>query len=366
MGEAVEDPLLETRHRFLAADARALPMVADGSVQLVLTSPPYPMVAMWDGVFSDLSPAAAAALAADDGPGAFEAMHAELDRVWAECARVLSPGGLLCINIGDATRTVGKAFQLYSNHARIVAAAQALGLSPLPDILWRKPTNAPNKFMGSGMLPGGAYVTYEHEYVLIFRKGNRRVFRGAAKERRSRSAYFWEERNVWFSDLWTDLRGTRQRLNAAARKRSAAYPLELALRLVQMYSCQGDTVLDPFSGTGTTAQAALMTARDSVSVDILEELRGSWAAGLEEGLAKAEAAARARLDRHRRFVDHRIASGKALKHSSLVYGIPVMTRQEVKLELLAPRSLHWEHGEARAACAPVRWPKTSINTNTQQ
>lgn len=363
MGPSAADARLETRHVFHAADARDLSVVADGAVQLVLTSPPYPMVAMWDGVFSDLSPAAAAALAAGDGPGAFEAMHAELDRVWAECSRVLSPGGLLCVNIGDATRTVGKAFQLYSNHARVVAAAQALGLSPLPDILWRKPTNAPNKFMGSGMLPGGAYVTYEHEYVLIFRKGNRRVFRGAAKERRSRSAYFWEERNVWFSDLWTDLRGTRQRLAAAARKRSAAFPLELALRLVQMYSCQGDTVLDPFSGTGTTAQAALMTARNSVSIDILEELRGSWSAGLEDGVDQAQRQARGRLDRHRHFVDRRIASGRVIKHSSLVYGLPVMTRQEVKLELWAPRSLDWEDGTARADCVPVRWPKSPISTD---
>ena len=102
---------------------------------------------------------------------AFELMHAELDKVWDECFRVLKSGGFLCINIGEATRTVGNEFRLYNNSSRIVSHCTGLGMVNLPNILWRKQTNAPNKFMGSGMLPCGAYVTLEHEWILIFRKG---------------------------------------------------------------------------------------------------------------------------------------------------------------------------------------------------
>jgi DNA modification methylase len=183
----------------------------------------------------------------------FEAQHQALDAVWAECARVLADGGFLCVNIGDATRSLNDQFCLYPNHARILTAAMRLGLTPLPDILWRKPNNSPNKFMGSGTLPAGAYVTYEHEYILILRKGGKRQFSKEEQARRAASAYFWEERNQWFSDLWTDLLGADQRLlDPEARARSAAYPLELPYRLILMYSIEGDVVLDPFVGTGTT------------------------------------------------------------------------------------------------------------------
>ena len=104
-----------------------------------------------------------------------------------------------------------------------------MGFTNLPEIIWRKPTNSPNKFMGSGMLPAGAYVTLEHEFILIFRKGGKRIFKSdAEKLKRQQSAFFWEERNVWFSDLWT-LTGTNQKLNNKnSRERSAAYPFDLA------------------------------------------------------------------------------------------------------------------------------------------
>ena len=202
---------MRSQHRILDGDARVLAGISDASVHLVVTSPPYPMIAMWDEVFSALSPQAGLALAREDGPAAFEAMHQELDRAWAACHRVLVDGGLCCVNIGDATRSLGGRFALWPNHARILAGAMGAGFTVLPDILWHKPTNAPNKFMGSGMLPAGAYVTYEHEYVLVLRKGGGRAFpRPQDKAARQRSAYFWEERNAWFSDLWQGLVGTRQ------------------------------------------------------------------------------------------------------------------------------------------------------------
>lgn len=325
-----------TTHRVLTADARDLSALADGSVQLVVTSPPYPMVAMWDDVLAADDPAVRAALDAEDGPAAFEAMHAQLDRVWAECHRVLAPGGIAAVNIGDATRTLGGQFRLYANHARILTAAERLGFSTLPDILWRKPTNAPNKFMGSGMLPGGAYVTYEHEYVLLLRKGDRRVFSSADKERRRQSAYFWEERNVWFSDLWQGLPGTRQATRRADRDRSAAFPFALPYRLVCMYSLQGDTVLDPFAGTGTTLAAALAAGRSSVGVERDPSFAPIIGAALDDAVGLGQAQARRRLGAHRTFIEDRLLLGKAPKHHNPVHDVSVVTSQETRLTLLAP------------------------------
>ncbi len=327
---------METHHRLITSDARDIAEIDDGIIDLIVTSPPYPMIEMWDAVFSKLSGKTAAALKKEDGPAAFEAMHQVLDPVWKECFRVLRPGGFACINIGDATRTVNDQFSLYPNHARILTAAQAAGFTVLPCILWRKQTNAPNKYMGSGMLPAGAYVTLEHEYILILRKGGKRIFKADA-ERRRESALFWEERNLWFSDIWTDLKGDRQALgNGASRKRSAAFPFELAHRLINMYSVQGDRILDPFAGTGTTMTAAMTCARHSMGI----ELDPSLASEVEQrALAAVETGrtvTRKRLVRHLDFVLDRAKAKGPLKYLNQTYGFPVMTRQEKELRFLPP------------------------------
>jgi len=346
-------------HQLVLGDARELGAVRDATVDLVVTSPPYPMIEMWDECFRTMSPAAGQALDRGDGTAALEAMHRQLDRVWDQAHRVLTPGGFACINIGDATRTIGGQFQLFSNHARILAGAQRAGFTVLPDILWRKPTNAPNKFMGSGMLPAGAYVTYEHEYVLILRKGGKRRFASQAdKARRRESAFFWEERNVWFSDIWQGLRGVGQKLGAGpARKRSAAFPLELAYRLVAMYSLQGDTVLDPFVGTGTTMVAAACQARNSVGV----ELDASLESLVDESMGTVPAVAadrgQQRIQAHLGFVEARQASGKPVKHCSERYGFPVMTLQEKDLvlhdaQVVSAGGGRWEFGHGELGPAP--------------
>lgn len=331
---------MQTTHTLHLGDARDLAKVASASVHLVVTSPPYPMIRMWDEAFAALDPRVGALLAAEEGMAAFEAMHAVLDAVWSECLRALVPGGLLCVNIGDATRSLGGEFCLYPNHVRISTALSRLGATPLPDILWRKPSNAPNKFMGSGMLPAGAYVTYEHEYVLIFRKGGKRSFAAGDAARRASSAYFWEERNVWFSDLWTDLRGARQAMGAeASRQRSGAFPFELPWRLVHMFSLQGDTVLDPFVGTGTTMAAAFAAGRNSVGVERAAELAPLVAAGLNAAVKEGRGRAEARLAAHAAFMADRAERGRESAHRSAAYGFPVVTGQERALSLVVPRSL---------------------------
>ena len=261
---SVDDPPggFETDHVLRVGDAASMSHLDDDSVPLVVTSPPYPMVEQWDDLFA-ADDDVAAALDDGDGEAAFEAMHALLDDVWNEVCRVLAPGGVVCVNVGDATRSLDGDFRVYPNHSRIDAALRERGLRALPDVVWRKPTNSGTKFMGSGTLPTNAYVTLEHEHVLLFRAGGPREF-PTGDERRYESAFFWEERNEWFSDLW-EFPGTDQTVDG---DRVAAFPLELPLRLVRMYSVYGDTVLDPFAGTGTTALAAMLAGRSSVGYDL--------------------------------------------------------------------------------------------------
>jgi len=324
----------ETRHRLVVGDSRAMPSIPDGSIDLVATSPPYPMIEMWDPLFSSRNPGVAKALDALDGPAAFQLMHRDLDTVWSEVARVLKPGGWACVNIGDATRKVGERFQLYSNHSLVTSRFLSLGFDIMPLIIWRKQTNAPNKFMGSGMLPAGAYVTLEHEYILIMRKGGKREFAsGPDRIARRTSAFFWEERNTWFSDIW-DFKGTRQALgHPDLRARSAAFPLELPYRLINMYSVRGDTVLDPFVGTGTTTFAAMASGRHSIGIEVdpslVDAITGACAALaplLNQRIAD-------RIRAHLSFVEACHEKGRELKHRNRPHGFPVMASQETDLDL---------------------------------
>ena len=324
---------METISRLICGSAGSMEQVPDASVDLIVTSPPYPMVAMWDDIFIAQDGRIGARLAQGEGRRAFDLMHQILDTAWDECSRVLKPGGLACINIGDATRTLNGDFQLYSNHSRILNSFLERGFAALPDILWRKQTNAPNKFMGSGMLPVGAYVTYEHEYILVLRKGKRRKFDTAGeKARRRESAFFWEERNVWFSDVWFDVKGVGQRLaDPATRRRSGAFPFELAYRLICMFSIKGDVVLDPFAGTATTLVAALASARNALGVEIDDTLIPFGQAFMEAAPRIASEYNRRRLDRHEDWVRLRTENHGLPKYVNRHYGFPVMTAQEQDL-----------------------------------
>src|SRR6056297_2100615 len=322
---------METTHRVHVGDARELPL-ADDSVDLVVTSPPYPMIEMWDDVFAGLDPEIGAALDSGDGERAHDLMHAVLADAWREVARVLRPGGIAVVNVGDATRSVDR-FRVYDNHARVTETFVELGFDPLPGVLWRKPANSAAKFMGSGMVPPNAYVTLEHEHVLVFRNGDRREFEPGA-DRRYESAYFWEERNDWFSDVWTDLNGARQALaDPELRERSAAFPLELPYRLVNMYSVYGDTVLDPFWGTGTTTLAAMVAGRESVGYETDPGFREAFDDLVATVPDLAEERTRKRLARHREFVAERENGGNPPSYEADHYDVPVVTKQELQIRL---------------------------------
>lgn len=320
---------METTHKIIYDDSREMKEVKSNSVDLMITSPPYPMIKMWDKMFEVQNQEIGKAIKEHNGDLAFELMHKELDKVWKETYRVLRDGGVACINIGDATRKVNGSFKLYPNHARIITYCISLGFHVLPEIIWRKQSNKPNKFMGSGMLPVGAYITLEHEYILILRKGIKREFKtGEEKLHRQISAFFWEERNIWFSDIW-DIKGDKQVLNNDnVRERSASYPIELTSRLINMFSVQGDTILDPFLGTGTTTLGAIASARNSIGY----EIDANFKEIIEERIKGIKKIANTyideRLEKHREFMKKRSYLNSKNKYFNENYNFSVVTLQE--------------------------------------
>jgi len=272
---------MSTEHKIILGSSQQMPELQDGSVHLMVTSPPYPMIQMWDTLFAEADPKIAELWRQLEAEGKeeivrqiYDAMHDYLAKVWHETWRVLVDGGIACINIGDATRTVKGKFKLYPNHARITEICEKIGFTTLPYILWKKPTTKPKykgkgAFLGSGFLPPNAYVTLDCEFILLFRKGHLRKFPPKDKTRYD-SAFTKTQRDEWFSQIWT-LKGTRQTVSELER-RTAAYPAEIADRLIKMFSIKGDTVLDPFLGSGTTAKVALQNERNIIGYETDQNL----------------------------------------------------------------------------------------------
>jgi len=275
----------KTDHRVIIGDSRRMEEVEDKSVHLVITSPPYPMIKMWDEIFrklderidrswSRLEVETDAKMREKYVKRIYELMHENLAKVWREVYRVLVDGGIACINIGDATRSLNGQFRLFANHSKVIEYCEKIGFTTLPYILWKKPTTKPKykgkgAFLGSGFLPPNAYVTLDCEFILIFRKGGLRKFK-PKDEMRHASKYTKEERDSWFTQVW-DVVGVKQSIPDIER-RVAAFPEEIPYRLIRMFSVIGDTVLDPFLGTGTTTKVAMSLNRNSIGYEIDEGL----------------------------------------------------------------------------------------------
>ena len=305
--------------------------IEENSIDLTVTSPPYPMVEMWDDCFKSQNEDIKKFWENKEYLKAWYLMHSVLDSVWLNVVRVTKPGGIVCINIGDATRTLSDNFQLFSNKTMITKYFIEHGFIALPEIIWRKRTNAPNKFMGSGMYAPGAYVTLEHEFILIFRKGAKREFHSEIeKQNRRKSGYFYNERNIWFSDLW-EFQGVSQKGVKGSRDRNGSYPLELPLRLINMFSVQNDVVLDPFAGLGTTMMAAIINGRNSINFEIdpvlCEYIKERVSTYDDWNLYRKN-----RLTVQKEFMETEKSKGKESYYNDIL-GIPVKTRQEKEIYL---------------------------------
>ncbi len=249
---------IPTWHELLLRDARMLEDLPSQSVHLVLTSPPYWTLKQYRDTPGQLGAVAD-----------YEAFLCELDRVWQHCFRALVPGGRLVCVVGDVClsrrRNDGR-HTVVPLHASIQEHCRRLGFDNLAPIIWHKIANAAHEVEnGSGGFLGKPYepnavIKNDIEFILMQRKPG--GYRKPSVAVRVLSVISTENHQRWFQQVWTGLTG------ASTRKHPAPFPLELAERLVRMFSFVGDTVLDPFMGTGTTNLAAARWGRNSIGCEV--------------------------------------------------------------------------------------------------
>lgn len=251
-------PFDTTNHTIRKADARDLSWIPSRSVHLVVTSPPYWTLKQYESNTHQLGEIES-----------YEFFLDELDKVWAECARVLVPGGRICCVVGDVCVPRKRAGRHYVMplHADIQVRMRKIGLDNLTPILWSKIANGVTEAKGNGAgfygkpYQPGAIIKNDVEYILFFRKGGE--YRSPAPLQKTLSMLSRQEMRDWLRSIWTDVKGESTR-----KGHPAPFPAALAERLIRMFSFAGDTVLDPFLGTGSTSIAAMNTGRNSIGCDI--------------------------------------------------------------------------------------------------
>lgn len=247
---------LPTEHHLHLGDARDMRFLKPASVHLVVTSPPYWTLKKYR-----------------DGEG--QMGHVEdydefldgLDAVWRQCYEALVPGGRVVCVVGDVclSRRKNKGrHTVVPLHSSIQERCRLVGYDNLAPIIWHKIANAvyeagPGGFLGKPYEPNGV-LKNDIEFILLERKPG--GYRQPALPTRLMSVIGEDEHRQWFQQIWTGLTG------ASTRDHPAPYPVELAERLIRMFSFAGDTVLDPFMGTGTTTVAASRAGRNSVGVEV--------------------------------------------------------------------------------------------------
>jgi DNA modification methylase len=250
-----------THHTLHLGDARDLSWIGDGHVALVATSMPYFDLKEYDGGDHQLHRAMGRDLA-------YEGFLAEFDQVLRECLRVLMPGGRMVLNVGDVLRS-RKRFRrhhLLPLHADVMVRGREIGFDNLTPILWRKVANVAYEQGAKGMLgkpyePNGV-ITQDVEYILNLRKPG--GYRAPTPEQRQLSKLSKADYGRYFRSMWDDIPGVSTR-----QGHPAPWPTEVPYRLIRMFSFVGDTVLDPFSGTFRTSEAAMRAGRHSVGNEIV-------------------------------------------------------------------------------------------------
>src|SRR5437763_4340242 len=256
-------PYDRTRHEMILGDARDLSFIASESVHLVVTSPPYFNLKAY------ASDAGGRQLGRLDD---YEAFLAELDRVWRECARVLVPGGRICCVIGDILipRRADGRHRVLPLPSDIQVRSRWNGLDNLTPILWFKIGNRTNEagggssgYYGKPYQPG-AIIKNDIEPILMLRRPG--GYRTTPMVQSVLSMLQRDEMDSWMRPVWPAIRGASLRDG-----HPAPFPVEIAERLIRMFSFAGDMVLDPFAGSGSTAVAAIRGGRNSISVEIEEQ-----------------------------------------------------------------------------------------------
>lgn len=247
-----------TRHTVIFGDCQEMPELEDESVHLVVTSPPY-----W--CIKDYGHAEQIGR-----EQTYEDYVSALGKVFRECHRVLHKGCRMAVNIGDQYLRASEhgRYRVQPIPADLSVLGREVGFDFMGNIIWRKVsttnTTGGGEWMGSTYYPRDGHVTYEHEYILLLRKrGN---WPGpASEEAKEKSRLTKEQRSRWFRGVWDDLPPERQ------VEHVAMFPVELPRRLIKMYTFWGETVLDPFLGSGTTTLAAHLEGRNSVGYEINAE-----------------------------------------------------------------------------------------------
>lgn len=249
---------LPSLHRLVCGDARLFDAIDDDSVHLVVTSPPYWTLKRYNDVPGQLGHVAD-----------LDAFLDALDEVWRRCFRALVPGGRLVCVVGDvclSRRQNSGRHTVVPLHAAIQERCRRIGFDNLAPVIWYKIANARYEvengaggFLGKPYEPN-AVIKNDVEFILMQRKPG--AYRRPTAEQRIMSVIRVEDHRRWFRQVWTDITG------ASTRKHPAPFPIELAERLIRMFSFVGDTVFDPFMGTGTTNLAAARWGRNSVGVEV--------------------------------------------------------------------------------------------------
>lgn len=248
---------IPTMHRLYMGDARNMSSLESDSVHLVLTSPPY-----W--TLKEYRESDAQLGHIED----YDQFLQELDKVWKHCFRALVPGGRLICVVGDvclSRRENGGRHTVVPLHASIQEHCRKLGFDNLAPIIWHKISNAAYEveggsgFLGKPYEPNGV-IKNDIEFILMQRKPG--GYRAPDLPTKILSLISSENHKIWFQQIWGGVTG------ASTKHHPAPYPTELAARLIRMFSFVGDTILDPFLGTGTTTVAAAKWGRNSVGFEV--------------------------------------------------------------------------------------------------
>jgi DNA modification methylase len=250
-------PTIPTSHFLIQGDARSMSSLGPESIQLVLTSPPYWSLKRYSEVPGQLGHIET-----------YQTFLDEIEKVWRRCYDLLIPGGRLICVVGDvclSRRKNGGRHTVVPLHSSIQEICRKIGFDNLAPIIWHKIANAAYEVSGGGGFLGKPYepnsvIKNDIEFILMFRKPG--GYRKPDTAKRILSLIGAESYQDWFQQIWSGLTG------ASTREHPAPFPIDLALRLIRMFSFTGDVVLDPFLGSGTTSVAATLCGRHSVGYEI--------------------------------------------------------------------------------------------------